>query len=212
MGDPCCCLDMLSHIDEDSASLRAAAGWGWHVATHPLWPRLGWLADGWWEMMDGLSHLHSNQESRSEGWEWYIGASYLPNSGIFFCHFWHTVSTTFTVNAGNLLILKNNRNTALGKGNSLHSSQWALADTNRWLLRKQASQRCPGLTEMTAVCSTSCGAMPCALILRFSMLDQWVVKQTFHSNTLWCTITTKLEANASLSQWSNSRKTKKKSI
>lgn len=115
MGDPCCCLDMLSHIDEDSASLRAAAGWGWHVATHPLWPRLGWLADGWWEMMDGLSHLHSNQESRSEGWEWYIGASYLPNSGIFFCHFWHTVSTTFTVNAGNLLVLKKQQKHSTGQ-------------------------------------------------------------------------------------------------
>lgn len=116
------------------------------------------------------------------------------------------------MNAGNLLVLKKNRNTALGKGNSLHSSQWALADTNRWLLRKQASQRCPGLTEMTTVCSTSCCAMPCALTLKFSMLDQWVVKQTFHSNTLWCTITTKLEANASLSQGSNSRKKIKKKV
>lgn len=63
---------------------------------------------------------------------------------------------------------------------------------------------------MKTVCSTSCCAMPCALTLKFSMLDQWVVKQTFHSNTLWCTITTKLEANASLSQGSNSRKKSRK--
>lgn len=45
-----------------------------------------WLVgdDGWTESL--------TQQSRSEGWEWYIGASYLPNSGIFFCHFWHSLN------------------------------------------------------------------------------------------------------------------------